>query len=163
MQDLGLATLRWIDRNNVSHYRVYAQSPNSSRPRISEDCLLERVCGAPNRIEHLLKPNRTYLGLATNSASNSTFFDQKAYVPFDYGNDPQVEEWQVSANGRLNIAKQNGPWRLSRSSSHSTGIMLISQVKMHHTTGLMYLEQCTLLCIYHIRGGMTELSEKDVV
>lgn len=49
------------------------------------------------RIEGLLKPGRTYLDLASASASNVTSGDDRVYVLFDEGGGPDIEEWGVPA------------------------------------------------------------------
>ncbi|KAK1753797.1 hypothetical protein QBC47DRAFT_387152 [Echria macrotheca] len=95
----------------ITHLLLYASADRGTLSLVSWNCSSGFV-EQQSRIEKLLKPNRTYLGLASTSASNLTFVDQRVYVLFDEGAGPQVEEWGVPASGGLNIAQQNGPWNL---------------------------------------------------
>lgn len=95
----------------ITHLLLFASADRQSLSMVSWNCSSGFVA-QDNRIEKLLKPNRTYLGLSTTSASNLTFFDQRVYVLFDEGAGPQVEEWQVPASGGINVAEQNGPLKL---------------------------------------------------
>ncbi|KAK0620525.1 hypothetical protein B0T14DRAFT_497038 [Immersiella caudata] len=97
----------------LTHLLLFASPNRHSLSLVSWNCSSGFV-PQQNRIEGLLKPNRTYLGLATTSASSLSFADQRVYVLFDEGAGPQVEEWEVPASGGTNIGgpPQNGPWRL---------------------------------------------------
>jgi hypothetical protein len=95
----------------ITHLILFASPDRSNLTLVSWNCSSGFVM-AQNRIQGLLRPNRTYLGLATTSASNLTFDDNRVYVVFDEGNGPEVEEWQVPASGGSNGRRggQNGPW-----------------------------------------------------
>ena len=76
------------------------------------------------RISHLLKPNRTYLGLASASGKASrngtaSLEGQMVFVLFREdnkggGGTPRVEQWAVPESGGDGGVKegQNGPWRM---------------------------------------------------
>ncbi|KAK4442082.1 hypothetical protein QBC34DRAFT_419271 [Podospora aff. communis PSN243] len=95
----------------VTHLLLFASTDRTSLSLVSWNCSSGFV-QQQSRIEGLLKPNRTYLGLATTSASNLSFSDQRVYVLFDEGTGPQVEEWEVPASGGVKVEEQNGPWKL---------------------------------------------------
>jgi hypothetical protein len=95
----------------VTHFLLFASPDRQSLSLVSWNCSSGFV-PQQNRIEGLLKPNRTYLSLASTSASSLKFTDQRVYVLFDEGTGPQVEEWEVPASGGVDVAGQNGPWRL---------------------------------------------------
>ncbi len=72
-----------------------------------------------DRIKGLLKPNRTYLGLAaTASRFKFTLVGQQVYVLFDEGNGTRLEEWEVPPSGDETRLLPNfdfgqtGPWKL---------------------------------------------------
>ena len=44
-------------------------------------------------IQHMLRPNRTYLSLSTHSG-------RRVYVLYDEGDGPEIEEWQVPVGGK---------------------------------------------------------------
>lgn len=95
----------------LTHLLLFASPDRQTLTLVSWNCSSGFVA-QQNRIEDLLKPNRTYLGLATTSASNLTFVGQSVYVLFDEGAGPQVEEWRVPSSGGYNTAEQNGVWNL---------------------------------------------------
>ncbi|KAK0643830.1 hypothetical protein B0T16DRAFT_459931 [Cercophora newfieldiana] len=95
----------------VTHLLLFASTDRQSLSLVSWNCSSGFV-PQQDRIQSLLKPNRTYLGLATTSDSSLTFSGQRVYVLFDEGAGPQVEEWEVPASGGLNTAEQSGPWKL---------------------------------------------------
>jgi hypothetical protein len=94
----------------ITHLLLLASADRQSLSLVSWNCSSGFV-PQQSRIEKLLKPNRTYLGLSTTSASNLTFSDQRVYVLFDEGAGPQVEEWEVPASGGVKVEEQNGSWR----------------------------------------------------
>jgi len=64
------------------------------------------------RIQHLLKPNRVYLAVsAVIPATGNAFDGQRAYVLFDEGKGPLLEEWEIPASGMLNRAEQGLEWK----------------------------------------------------
>lgn len=51
-----------------------------------------------SRIEKLLKPNRVYLAVSAAIPGTGNAFDgQRAYVLYDEGKGPALEEWEISA------------------------------------------------------------------
>ena len=95
----------------ITHLVLFATPDRQNLTLLSWNCS-SRFQIQQNRIEKLLKSGRTYLGLATTSASNLTFVDQRIYVLFDEGKGPQVEEWEIPVSGGVNAAEQNGAWKL---------------------------------------------------
>jgi hypothetical protein len=95
----------------LTHLILFASPDRSNLTLVSWNCSSGFVM-SQNRIQGLLRPDRTYLGLATTSASNLTFEDNRVYVAFDQGNGPEVEEWQVPPSGGTSGRRtgQNGPW-----------------------------------------------------
>ncbi len=97
----------------ITHLILFASADRKDLNLVSWNCssgfLVQR-----NRINDILKPGRTYLGLSSTSASNLTHIDQRVYVLFDDGSDsaPKMEEWQVPPSGGRSTAGQNGSWKL---------------------------------------------------
>ncbi|KAK3358233.1 hypothetical protein B0T25DRAFT_541205 [Lasiosphaeria hispida] len=95
----------------ITHLILFASPDRQSLTLVSWNCSSGFLV-QQDRISKLLKPDRTYLGLTTTSASNLTFVDQRVYVLFDGGTGPQVEEWQIPTSGGAVKTGQNGPWKL---------------------------------------------------
>lgn len=93
----------------ITHLILFASFDRKNLTLVSWNCS-NGFMVQQDRIEKLLRPNRTYLGLTTTSASNLTFTDDRVYVLFDEGNGPEVEEWQIPPSGGSSIKGQNGAW-----------------------------------------------------
>ncbi|KAI0886488.1 uncharacterized protein GGS22DRAFT_198913 [Annulohypoxylon maeteangense] len=105
-------TLPQCAKNNgafLTHLILFASPDRKNLTLVSWNCS-SGFSIQQSRIEKLLLPDRTYLGLATTSASNLTFADNRVYVLYDEGNGPEVDEWQIPTSGDSNITGQNGPW-----------------------------------------------------
>lgn len=95
----------------ITHLILFATIDRQNLTLVSWNCS-SGFADQSNRIAKLLKPNRTYLGLTTTSASNLTFVDDRVYVLYDEGRGPAVEEWQIPSSGESNKTGQNGEWKL---------------------------------------------------
>ncbi|KAI0140003.1 hypothetical protein F4776DRAFT_677254 [Hypoxylon sp. NC0597] len=112
------ATLPQCAQSNIgafiTHLILFASADRKNLTLVSWNCSSGFEI-QQSRIENLLLPDRTYLGLATTSASNLTFVGNRVYVLYDEGNGPEVEEWQIPSSGDSSVSGQNGPWtRLGR-------------------------------------------------
>lgn len=97
---------------SLTHLILFADEDRQSLKLVSWNCSSGFV-DATGRIQGLLKPKRTYLSVATTSASNLTFVDQRAYVLYDEGNGPIIEEWLIPDSGRPeSTSGQGGNWIL---------------------------------------------------
>ncbi|KAK0712121.1 hypothetical protein B0H67DRAFT_587080 [Lasiosphaeris hirsuta] len=109
------ATLPECARTNtgafITHLILFASPDRRNLTLVSWNCSSGFLV-QQDRINPLLKPNRTYLGLSSTSASNLTFVDQRVFVLFDEGAGPRAEEWQVPTSGAEVKTGQNGPWKL---------------------------------------------------
>jgi len=96
----------------LTHLILFAGEDRQDLKLVSWNCSSGFV-DATNRIAGLLKPKRTYLSVATTSASNLTFVDQRVYVLYDEGKGPIMEEWQIPDSGRsIPTPGQGGNWKL---------------------------------------------------
>ncbi|KAI1384903.1 uncharacterized protein F4822DRAFT_416654 [Hypoxylon trugodes] len=93
----------------ITHLILFASIDRKNLTLVSWNCTSGFV-DAQSRIEKLLRPNRTYLGLSTTSAANLTFVDDRVYVLYDEGNGAEIEEWQIPTSGGSDTTGQNGPW-----------------------------------------------------
>lgn len=101
----------------LTHLILFASEDRKNLSLVSWNCSSGFV-SAKDRIDALLLPNRTYLGLTTTSStstfgSNSSFSNQRVYVAFAGGNGPEIEEWQIpNSGGVLNAVDQEAGWKL---------------------------------------------------
>lgn len=73
----------------LTHLILYATPDRTSLNLMSWNCS-HAAYSTSSYIQPLLKPNRTYIALASHS-------DSRAYVMFDEGNGPEIEEWTAPA------------------------------------------------------------------
>ncbi|KAH8896042.1 hypothetical protein GQ53DRAFT_792454 [Thozetella sp. PMI_491] len=95
----------------ITHLILFASPDRQNLTLVSWNCS-SGFADQSKRIAKLLKPDRTYLGLTSTSASNLTFVDDRVYVLYDEGHGPAVEEWQVPTSGGADTTGQNGEWKL---------------------------------------------------
>lgn len=96
----------------LTHLILFADEDRQDLKLVSWNCSSGFV-DATSRIKGLLKPKRTYLSLATTSASNLTFVDHRAYVLYDEGKGPKLEEWKIpDSGGKGQTSGQGGNWNL---------------------------------------------------
>ncbi|KAK3312443.1 hypothetical protein B0H66DRAFT_525501 [Apodospora peruviana] len=113
----------------ITHLILFASPDGRDLNLVSWNCS-SGFLTQKNRINDLLKPGRTYLGLSATPQTNLTYFDQRVYVLYaedgssaassSSGGQQQqrklkMEEWQVPTSGGpsgLVAPGQNGPFRL---------------------------------------------------
>jgi hypothetical protein len=79
--------------NFMTHNLLFATADRRNLTLYSWNCSSGFV-NQDSRIANLLKPNRTYLGLASTDVGRLPLDNQRVYVMFDQGAGPQVEEWE---------------------------------------------------------------------
>ncbi|SPO06374.1 uncharacterized protein DNG_09063 [Cephalotrichum gorgonifer] len=94
-----------------THFILFATADRKSLTLVSWNCSSGFI-RQQNRIEKLLRPDRTYLDLSATMAGNLTSADDRVYVLFDGGNGPEIEEWQVHAGESGSSGDPNEPWEL---------------------------------------------------
>lgn len=94
----------------ITHLILFATADRSSLSLVSWNCS-EGFSDQQYKIEGLLQDGRTYLDVATTSASNLTFTDQRVYVLYEDSSGLAVDEWRIPDSGSpLNATELESNW-----------------------------------------------------